>query len=77
MPVRLYSIENNSCIASISDKKPNSELFLTPLSITKTNKENVLIGGGCKFATIYDCETLKSSRIKAMDKTNVSAVLCK
>ena len=24
MPVRLISIENNSCIASISDKKPNS-----------------------------------------------------
>ena len=42
----------NNCIASISDHKPNTELFISPIRMSV--KENILIGGGRKVLRSYD-----------------------
>lgn len=81
MPPRIYKKFNEQSlkidhIGSISNKKKNSERYLSPIQITShENKSNYAVGGGRQFLCTYNLElTAQDSHYPAFDKVNVSAV---
>jgi hypothetical protein len=68
----LESSSTSPCWSSFNDKKPNSELYLFPLQFAKFG--DLVVGGGKKFLSLYDCTKMVVRRVKEMSKRFISAM---
>jgi hypothetical protein len=72
MQVRLYDIQTHQCIGSISDRKENSERYLSPIGLrinhmvmNRVIQSNKSYGCGRKFLSEYDLNRIaRNQRLK-------------